>query len=125
MSAAPAGVLPQLRERVRAAIGARAVAAGRACDEFVDAVALNWNADHWTRLARSLPESEAEAVRDAKVLIAKVQEYLEATWGESKELHALYRDVGVEVVAVFARLWFESMDNRTWMRCAIREARNA
>jgi hypothetical protein len=63
------------------------------------------------------------AVMDAKVLIAKVQEDVEAMWGDSPELRTLYADVGHEAVGVFARLWFESMANRTWMRQACREAR--
>jgi hypothetical protein len=63
------------------------------------------------------------AVRDAKVLIAKVGEDVEAMWGDSPELRKLYADVGTDAVESFARLWFESMTNRTWMRQACREAR--
>lgn len=123
MSAAPAGLLPHLRDRLRAEIGPRAVSAGRAFDEFVDATARCWNAEHWTKLARSQPESEMAAVRDAQVLIAKVREDVEAMWGDSPQLRTLYNDVGRSVVEQFARLWFESMSNRTMMRGAIREAR--
>jgi len=120
---APAGMLPHLRGRLRAEIGPRAVQAGRAFDEFVDAICRCWNAEHWTKLARSQPESQMLAVMDAKVLIAKVQEDVEAMWGASPELRTLYADVGREAVEVFARLWFESMANRTWMRQACRESR--
>jgi hypothetical protein len=120
---APAGMLPHLRSRLRAEVGPRAVAAGRAFDEFVDAVCRCWNAEHWTKLARAQPESEMAAVKDAKVLIAKVREDVEAMWGDSPELQKLYGDVGTDAVESFARLWFESMANRTWMRQACREAR--
>jgi hypothetical protein len=65
------------------------------------------------------------AVMDAKVLIAKVGEDVEAMWGDSPELRTLYADVGREAVEVFARLWFDSMANRTWMRQACKEARRA
>lgn len=123
VSDAPAGMLPHLRSRLRHEIGPRAVAAGRAFDEFVDAVARCWNCEHWTKLARAQPESEMAAVKDVKVLMAKVGEDIEAMWGESPELRTLYADVGREAVEVFARLWFESMANRTWMRQACREAR--
>jgi hypothetical protein len=123
VSDAPAGVLPHLRSRLRGEIGPRAVNAGRAFDEFVDAICRCWNAEHWTKLARTQPESEMLAVMDAKVLIAKVGEDVEAMWGASPELRTLYADVGHQAVEVFARLWFESMANRTWMRQACREAR--
>ena len=123
MGDAPAGMLPHLRGRLRTEIGPRAVKAGRAFDEFVDAICRCWNAEHWTKLARSQPESQMLAVMDAKVLIAKVGEDVEAMWGASPELRTLYADVGREAVEVFARLWFESMANRTWMRQACREAR--
>lgn len=123
VSDAPAGMLAHLRGRLREEIGPRAVKAGRAFDEFVDAACRCWNCEHWTKLARSQPESEMAAVRDAKVLIAKVREDVEAMWGDSPELQRLYSDVGQEAVEVFARLWFESMSNRTWMRTACREAR--
>jgi len=123
VSDAPAGMLVHLRSRLREEIGPRAVAAGRAFDEFVDAICRCWNAEHWTKLARSQPESQIIAVMDAKVLIAKVQEDVEAMWGDSPELRTLYADVGHDAVGVFARLWFESMTNRTWMRQACREAR--
>lgn len=125
MGDAPAGMLPHLRDRLRQEVGPRAVAAGRAFDEFVDAVCRCWNVDHWTRLARSQPESQGEAVRDAKVLIAKVREDVEAMWGDSPQLRELYGSVGQAALEQFARLWFESMANRTWMRQAIREARRA
>jgi hypothetical protein len=120
---APAGMLPHLRGRLRAEVGPRAVMAGRAFDEFVDATARCWNCEHWTKLARTQPESQMLAVMDAKVLMAKVGEDVEAMWGDSPELRTLYADVGREAVGVFARLWFESMANRTWMRQACREAR--
>ena len=123
VSDAPAGMLAHLRGRLREEIGPRAVKAGRAFDEFVDAVCRCWNCEHWTKLARTQPESEMAAVRDAKVLIAKVREDVEAMWGDSPELRRLYSDVGQEAVEVFARMWFESMSNRTWMRTACREAR--
>ena len=123
MGDAPAGMLAHLRGRLRGEIGPRAVMAGRAFDEFVDAICRCWNAEHWTKLARTQPESQILAVMDAKVLIAKVQEDVEAMWGDSPELRTLYADVGREAVEVFARLWFESMANRTWMRQACREAR--
>ena len=123
MSAAPAGLLPVLRDRLRSAIGPKAVGAGRAFDEFVDATARCWPADHWTKLARDQPHSQYEAVRDAKVLIAKIREDVEAMWGDSPQLRSLYNDVGQAVVEQFARLWFDSPDNRTWLRSAIREAR--
>ena len=123
VSDAPAGMLAHLRGRLREEIGPRAVKAGRAFDEFVDAVCRCWNCEHWTKLARSQPESEMQAVQDCKVLIAKVQEDVEAMWGDSPELRTLYADVGREAVEVFARLWFEDMTNRTWMRTACREAR--
>ena len=125
VSDAPAGMLPHLRSRLRAEVGPRAVKAGRAFDEFCDAVARCWNCEHWTKLARSQPESEMAAVKDAKVLIAKVREDVEAMWGDSPELKALYSDVGTDAVESFARLWFESMTNRTWMRQACRESRKA
>ena len=125
MSAAPAGLLPHLRDRLRADIGPRAVNAGKAFDEFVDAVCRCWNAEHWTKLARAQPHSQIEAVQDAKILIAKVREDVEAMWGDSPELRSLYNDVGQLVVSQFARLWFDSMANRTLMRGAIREARRA
>jgi len=120
---APGGMLPHLRSRLRHEIGPRAVSAGRAFDEFVDAICRCWNAEHWTKLARTQPESEMLAVMDAKVLIAKVGEDVEAMWGASPELRTLYADVGHQAVEVFARIWFESMTNRTWMRQACREAR--
>jgi hypothetical protein len=123
VSDAPAGVLPHLRSRLRGEIGPRAVNAGRAFDEFVDAICRCWNCEHWTKLARTQPESEMLAVMDAKVLIAKVGEDVEAMWGASPELRTLYADVGHQAVEVFARLWFASMSNRTWMRAACREAR--
>ena len=123
MSDAPAGMLVHLRSRLRDEIGPRAVKAGRAFDEFTDGICRCWNAEHWTKLARTQPESQMLAVMDAKVLIAKVQEDVEAMWGASPELRTLYADVGREAVEVFARLWFESMANRTWMRQACREAR--
>lgn len=123
VSDAPAGMLPHLRSRLRSEVGPRAVAAGRAFDEFVDGICRCWNCEHWTKLARSQPESEMAAVLDAKVLIAKVGEDVEAMWGASPELRALYADVGRAAVAAFARLWFESMANRTLMRQACREAR--
>jgi hypothetical protein len=116
-------MLAHLRGRLRAEIGPRAVTAGRAFDEFVDGICRCWNNEHWTKLARSQPESQMLAVMDAKVLIAKVQEDVEAMWGDSPELRTLYADVGHQAVGVFARLWFESMANRTWMRQACREAR--
>jgi len=122
---APAGMLPHLRGRLRAEIGERAVLAGRAFDEFVDAICRCWNTEHWTKLARSQPQSQMLAVMDAKVLIAKVREDVEAMWGDSPELQQLYSDVGTEAVEAFARLWFESMANRTWMRQACREARRS
>jgi hypothetical protein len=65
------------------------------------------------------------AVMDCKIVIAKVGEDVEAMWGASPELRTLYADVGREAVEVFARLWFESMANRTWMRQACKEARRA
>jgi len=120
---APGGMLPHMRSRLRQEIGPRAVHAGRAFDEFVDAICRCWNAEHWTKLARTQPESEMLAVMDAKVLIAKVGEDVEAMWGASPELRTLYADVGHQAVEVFARIWFESMSNRTWMRQACREAR--
>jgi hypothetical protein len=120
---APAGMLPHLRGRLRAEVGPRAVLAGRAFDEFCDGICRCWNSEHWTKLARSQPESQMLAVMDAKVLIAKVQEDVEAMWGASPELRTLYADVGRDAVGVFARLWFESIANRTWMRQACREAR--
>jgi hypothetical protein len=123
VSDAPAGMLAHLRGRLREEVGPRAVKAGRAFDEFVDAVCRCWNCEHWTKLARAQPESEMAAVRDAKVLIAKVREDVEAMWGDSPELQKLYSDVGTDAVESFARLWFESMANRTWMRQACREAR--
>lgn len=123
MSAAPAGLLTQLRDRLRSEVGPKAVASGRAFDEFVDAVCRCWNCEHWTRLARDQPNSQFEAVKDARILIAKVREDVEAMWGDSPQLRTLYNDVGQSVVEQFARLWFESMVNRTWMRGAIREAR--
>lgn len=123
MSAAPVGLLPQLRQRLREEIGQRAVRAGRAHDEFVDAICRCWNVEHWTRLARAQPDSEMAAVRDAKVLIAKVREDVEAMWGDSEQLRALYADVGQEAVQVFARLWFHSLENRAWIKGAIAEAR--
>lgn len=123
MSDAPAGMLPHLRSRLRAEIGPRAVNAGRAFDEFVDAICRCWNCEHWTKLARSQPESQAAAIQDAKVVIAKVREDVEAMWGDSEQLRTLYSSVGEHAVAVFARMWFESMANRTWMRTACREAR--
>ncbi len=125
MSDAPAGMLPHLRSRLRAEVGPRAVKAGRAFDEFVDATARCWNAEHWTKLARSQPESEVQAVKDIMVLTAKIGEDVEAMWGDSVELRKLYADVGREAVEVFARMWFESMSNRTWMRQACRESRKA
>lgn len=125
MSAAPVGLLPQLRQRMRDDIGVRAVAAGRAFDEFVDAICRCWNIEHWSRLARSQPESQAEAVKSARVLIAKVREDVEAMWGDSEPVRALYAAVGHEAVEVFARMWFASLTNRTWMRAAILEARKA
>ena len=123
MSDAPAGMRVHLRNRLRAEIGPRAVNAGRAFDEFVDSVCRCWNCEHWTKLARSQPESQAAAIQDAKVVIAKVREDVEAMWGDSEQLRTLYSSVGEHTVAVFARLWFESMANRTWMRQACREAR--
>lgn len=125
MSDAPAGMLAHLRGRLREEIGPRAVQAGRAFDEFVDATARCWNAEHWTKLARSQPESEMQAVKDIMVLTAKIGEDVEAMWGDSVELRKLYADVGREAVEVFARMWFESMTNRTWMRQACRESRKA
>jgi hypothetical protein len=125
VSDAPAGMLPHLRSRLRAEVGPRAVKAGRAFDEFVDATARCWNAEHWTKLARSQPESEVQAVKDIMVLTAKIGEDVEAMWGDSVELRKLYADVGREAVEVFARMWFESMSNRTWMRQACRESRKA
>ena len=125
MDDAPAGMLPHLRSRLRAEVGPRAVAAGRAFDEFVDAAARCWNCEHWTQLARKQPESEMQAVKDVQVLMAKVGEDVEAMWGASPELRKLYADVGREAVEVFARMWFESMTNRTWMRQACRESRKA
>jgi hypothetical protein len=122
---APAGMLAHLRGRLREEIGPRAVAAGRAFDEFVDAAARCWNCEHWTQLARKQPESEMQAVKDVQVLMAKVGEDVEAMWGASPELRTLYKDVGREAVEVFARMWFESMTNRTWMRQACRESRKA
>jgi len=120
---APAGMLSHLRGRLRAEIGPRAVQAGRAFDEFVDAICRCWNAEHWTKLARAQPKSERMAILDIQVVIAKVREDIEAMWGDSPELGMLYDDVGREAVAVFARLWFESLANRTWMREACRESR--
>jgi len=120
---APGGMLPHLRSRLRQDVGPRAVNAGRAFDEFVDAICRCWNVEHWTRLARSQPESEMAAVKDCKVLIAKVREDVEAMWGDSEQLRSLYSSVGEQTVGMFARLWFESMANRTWMRQACREAR--
>jgi hypothetical protein len=120
---APAGMLAHLRGRLREEIGPRAVKAGRAFDEFTDAICRCWNAEHWTKLARSQPESEMQAVKDILVLTAKIGEDVEAMWGDSVELRKLYADVGREAVEVFARMWFESMSNRTWMRQACREAR--
>jgi hypothetical protein len=99
--------------------------AGRAFDEFVDAICRCWHAEHWTKLARTQPESQMLAVMDIQVVIAKVGEDVEAMWGDSPELRTLYADVGREAVEVFARLWFESMANRTWMRQACKEARRA
>jgi hypothetical protein len=66
-----------------------------------------------------------QAVKDVQVLMAKVGEDVEAMWGASPELRKLYADVGREAVEVFARMWFESMTNRTWMRQACRESRKA
>jgi hypothetical protein len=120
---APAGMLAHLRGRLRMEIGPRAVKAGRAFDEFTDAVARCWNAEHWTKLARAQPDSERAAILDIQVVIAKVREDVEAMWGDSPELRGLYEGVGREAVEVFARLWFESLANRTWMREACREAR--
>jgi len=120
---APAGMLAHLRGRLRAEIGPRAVQAGRAFDEFVDGICRCWNAEHWTKLARAQPKSERMAILDIQVVIAKVREDIEAMWGDSPELGMLYDDVGREAVAVFARLWFESLTNRTWMREACRESR--
>jgi len=120
---APAGMLAHLRGRLRLEIGPRAVKAGRAFDEFVDSVARCWNCEHWTKLARAQPESERMAILDIQVVIAMVREDVEAMWGDSVELRTLYDDVGREAVAVFARLWFESLANRTWMREACRESR--
>jgi hypothetical protein len=125
VSDAPAGMLVHLRGRLREEIGPRAVKAGRAFDEFVDAVCRCWNCEHWTQLARKQPESEMQAVKDVQVLMAKVGEDVEAMWGDSVELRKLYADVGREAVEVFARMWFESMTNRTWMRQACRESRKA
>jgi hypothetical protein len=116
-------MLEHLRRQLREQIGPRAVKAGRAFDEFADAIARCWNAEHWTKLARSQPESEMAAVKDIQVLMAKVGEDIEAMWGDSVELRTLYADVGREAVEVFARMWFSSMANRTWMRQACREAR--
>jgi hypothetical protein len=123
VSDAPAGVLPHLRSRLRAAVGPRAVDAGRAFDEFVDATARCWNCEHWTRLARTQPESQAAAIEDVKVLICKVREDVEAMWGDSAEIRQLYAAVGQECVQSFARMWFFSLANRTMMRVACREAR--
>ena len=123
VSDAPAGMLVHLRGRLRDEIGPRAVKAGRAFDEFTDGICRCWNAEHWTQLARTQPESEMQAVKDIQVLMAKVGEDIEAMWGDSPELRTLYADVGREAVEVFARMWFESMTNRTWMRTACREAR--
>ena len=123
MDDAPAGMLAHLRGRLRAEIGPRAVQAGRAFDEFADAICRCWNAEHWTKLARAQPKSERMAILDIQVVIAKVREDIEAMWGDSPELGMLYDDVGREAVAVFARLWFESLTNRTWMREACRESR--
>lgn len=123
MSDAPAGVLPHLRSRLRSAVGPRAVDAGLAFDEFTDAVCRNWNVEHWTKLARSQPESQAAAVQDARVLIAKVREDVEAMWGDGPEVRRLYASVGQACVESFARMWFASMANRTLMRQACREAR--
>ena len=123
MDDAPAGMLAHLRGRLRLEIGPRAVKAGRAFDEFVDSVARCWSCEHWTKLARAQPESERMAILDIQVVIAKVREDIEAMWGDSVELRTLYDDVGREAVAVFARLWFESLTNRTWMREACRESR--
>jgi asparagine synthetase B (glutamine-hydrolysing) len=120
---APAGMLAHLRSRLRSEIGERAVLSGRAFDEFVDAICRNWNSEHWTKLARAQPHSQTLAVMDAKVLIAKVREDIEFMWGDSPELQHLYATVGTEAVEVFARLWFQSLANRTWMRKACREAR--
>ena len=123
MDDAPAGMLSHLRGRLRMEIGPRAVKAGRAFDEFVDAICRCWHAEHWTKLARAQPKSERMAILDIQVVIAKVREDIEAMWGDSPELGMLYDDVGREAVAVFARLWFESLTNRTWMREACRESR--
>jgi len=116
-------MLVHLRSRLREEIGPRAIKAGRAFDEFVDGICRCWNAEHWTKLARSQPESEIQAVKDILVLTAKIGEDVEAMWGDSVELRKLYADVGREAVEVFARMWFSSMANRTWMRQACREAR--
>jgi len=122
VSAAPAGLLPQLRDRLRDDVGSRAVAAGIAFDEFVHATCRCWNVEHWTKLARTQPDSHMEAVRDAKVLIAKVREDVEAMWGDSPELRNLFRDVGQDAIEAFAKMWFASPTNRTWIRSAIRES---
>lgn len=124
MSAAPAGLLPQLRNRLRAEVGPRAVECGRAFDEFVDAILRCWNLEHWQRLARDQPGSQISAVRDAKVLIAKVREDVEAMWGDSEQLQTLYRTVGRECMEAFLRFWFQCEQNRAWIRNAIRELRD-
>lgn len=123
MSVAPAGLLPQLRDRLRADVGPPAFRAGRAFDEFCDSLCRCWCVEHWTRLARSQPESQREAVQSAKVLIAKVREDVEAMWGDSQQLRTLYGSLGEPLVGAFARLWFDNQDNRNWIRGAIREAR--
>jgi hypothetical protein len=123
VSAAPAGLLPMLRDRLRADVGPRAVHAGRAFDEIVNSICRCWNCDHWTKLARDQPASEMAAVADAKVLIAKVREDVEAMWGDSPQLRTLYATVGQSAVEAFARMWFAGMANRTLIRGACREAR--
>lgn len=124
MSAAPSGLLPQLRSLLRAEVGSRAVESGRAFDEFVDAILRCWNLEHWQRLARDQPGSQMAAVRDAKVLIAKVREDVEAMWGDSEQLQTLYRTVGRDCMEAFLRFWFTSEANRAWVRGAIREIRH-
>lgn len=123
MDDAPAGMLSHLRVRLRMEIGHPAIKAGRAFDEFTDSIARCWNVEHWTKLARAQPESERMAILDIQVVIAKVREDVEAMWGDSPELRGLYEGVGRQAVEVFARLWFQSLTNRTWMRESCREAR--
>ena len=123
MSAAPAGVLPILRDRMRHDVGREAIDAGAAWDATVDAVCRRTNVEHWTKLARRQPASQAEAVSDAKLLIAAVGEDLEARWTDQPAVREAHKRLGSAAVGAFLRLWFASADNRAFIRQAVREAR--